>query len=77
MSKIKNAFFNTILYQSEIEETTDGESVSLDLAYDMLNVIDRLEYELALYHAGCPKDEVDSLMKKCYKPVAERIGVAK
>lgn len=77
MSKIKNAFFNTILYQSEIEENTDGENVSLALAYDMLNIIDQLEYELALYHSGLEKGEVDKLMKKTYKPMHERYKVAK
>lgn len=77
MSKIKNAFFNTILYQNEIEEDTDGDTVSLELAYDMLNVIDRLEYELALYHAGCSKTEIDKLMKSTYKPMRERYKVAK
>ena len=77
MSKIKDAFFNTILYQSEIEEDTDGDSVSLELAYDMLNVIDRLEYELALYRSGVEKAEVDKLMKKTYKPMRERYKVAK
>ena len=77
MSKIKNAFFNTILYQNEIEEDTDGETVSLTLAYDMLNVIDRLEYELALYHSGLEKGEVDKLIKKTYKPMQERYKVAR
>lgn len=77
MSKIKSAFFNTILYQSEIEENTDGETISLALAYDMLNIIDRLEYELALYHSGIEKAEVDKLMKKTYKPMHERYEVAK
>ena len=77
MSKIKNAFFNTILYQSEIEENTDGDSVSLELAYEMLDAIDRLEYELALYHSGIEKAEVDRLMKKTYKPMRERFEVAK
>lgn len=77
MSKIKNAFFNTIFYQNEIEENTDGETVSLALAYDMLNVIDQLEYELALYRSGIEKVEVDKLMKKTYKPIHERYKVAK
>lgn len=72
MSRIKNAFHNTIMYQGEIEETTDGESVTLDLAYEMLNVIDQLEYELALYHIGCQKEEVNQLMKKTYKPLNAR-----
>lgn len=73
MSKIKSSFFHTIMYQAEIEETTDGETVSLGLAREMLDTIDRLEYELALYHAGFDKDEVDRLMKKMYKPFNKRI----
>ena len=74
MSKLKNAFFHTIMYQAEIEEATDGETVPLDLAREMLDTIDRLEYELALYHAGCEKDEVDRMMKKTYRPFDKRIA---
>ena len=77
MSKIKDAFFNTILYQSEIEEDTDRDSVSLELAYDMLNIIEKLEYELALYHNGLDKEAVDKVMKTTYKPMCERYKVAK
>ena len=73
MSKIKNAFFNTILYQGEIEENTDGETVSLELAYDMLDAIYRLECELALYHSGIEKAEVDKLMKEYVQIYARKI----
>lgn len=77
MSKIKNAFFNTIVYRTDIEKMTDGESIPLDLANDMLNTIYQLEYELALYHKGCSKAETDSLMAKTYKSIYERINVVK
>ena len=72
MSKIKSAFYYTILYQTEIEETEEGGAIDVSLAREMLNTIDQLEYELALFHSGCDKEEVKELMRKTYKPMDER-----
>lgn len=78
MSKLKDAFYHTIMFQADIlEQKHDDNTIDVELAEEMLNVIDRLEYELALYHAGCEKKEVERLMKKTYKPMHERYKVAK
>ena len=78
MSKLKNAFYHSICFRADIDEQMhEDRTIDVELAEEMLTVIDKLEYELALYHAGCPKEEVDSLMKKTYKSVSERIGAAR
>lgn len=67
MSMIKDAMYYTILFQDQIEDLReDGELVgdSLELTYEMAKAIKDLEYELALYKAGCTKEDVDKLMKQ-------------
>lgn len=67
MSRIKNAMYYTILFQEQIEDLrADGELVgdSLTLTYEMAKAIKDLEYELALYKAGCTKEDVDKMMKQ-------------
>ena len=78
MSKLKNAFYHSICFRADIDEQMhEDRTIDVELAEDMLSVIDQLEYELALYHSGIEKAEVDKLMKKTYKPMHERYKVAK
>ena len=70
MSKIKEAFYNTLTFQDEIYATADNYgTISADLGTSMVRVINQLEFELALYHAGCHKEEVDRLMETVYQPL--------
>ncbi len=75
MAKMKDAFYHSIMFEADIlEQKHEDGTVDVELADEMLEVIHRLEYELALYHAGCEKKEVDKMMKKTYKTMKERIA---
>ena len=64
MGRVKEAMYHTILFQQEIEETEIDECIPLSVAREMLQVISNLEYELALYHVGCSKEEVNDILRR-------------
>lgn len=68
MGKVKSAFHNTLRHLEAIRNNVDHGEVGLELALDMLSTINEMEYELAFYHSGFNKIEVDDLMQKTYKP---------
>ena len=68
MSLIKEAFYNTLASRGSVdEEIEEYGHITNELADKMVAVIDKLEYELALYHAGCNTEQVQKIMSTTYE----------
>ncbi len=68
MSAVKETFYYSLAYQECIrDEIEEYGQVSKELANSMIQTINKMEYELALYHAGCDSKQVQKIMGTTYK----------
>ena len=68
MSAVKEVFYYSLAYQERVQDEVEEQGwISRELARSMIETIHELEYELALYHAGCDSKQVQKIMDTTYE----------